>query len=260
MSKVTSERIAAIKGNFEHGEVITQDNLADLIDAIEEAAEAHQHTATGGDGSETGDAGPVVNLQHGTEAQKPANPEVGDVYLETDTSNLYACFSAGSWVEIVSGHKFTADLPAGMAAVHDIFGAERVVTGSPFQFWHELRYNDNSSKWASWTLAIPSWYQGGQLKAIVFWKAAATSGSVRWVIAHSDRAPGESWEDPVTEAKAVTSAAQDTTEYLNSAYIIWTTPPEPGDVMIVDLKREVEHEDDTMSGDARVLEILIQEQ
>jgi hypothetical protein len=103
MPKVTSERIAAIKGNFEHADVITEDNLADLIDAIAEAAEAHGHTATGGDGTGTGDAGPVANLKSGTQAQKPANPEVGDVYLETDTSKLYVCFSEGVWEEIVSG-------------------------------------------------------------------------------------------------------------------------------------------------------------
>jgi hypothetical protein len=103
MPKVTSERIAAIKGNFEHADIITEDNLADLIDAIAEAAEAHGHTATGGDGTGTGDAGPVANLKSGTQAQKPANPEVGDVYLETDTSKLYVCFSEGIWEEIVSG-------------------------------------------------------------------------------------------------------------------------------------------------------------
>jgi len=59
MAKVNSARIAAIKANFEHGEVITEDNLADLIDAIAEAAEAHEHKSTGGDGSGTGDAGPI---------------------------------------------------------------------------------------------------------------------------------------------------------------------------------------------------------
>jgi len=38
MSKVDSTRIAAIKANFEHSDVITEENLADLIDAIAEAA------------------------------------------------------------------------------------------------------------------------------------------------------------------------------------------------------------------------------
>jgi len=102
MPKVTSTRITAIKGNFEHAEVITEDNLADLIDAIAEAAQAHEHTASGGDGSGTGDAGPVANLQSGTAENRPSNPEVGDVWLETDTAKLYVCFSADSWTEILS--------------------------------------------------------------------------------------------------------------------------------------------------------------
>ena len=100
MAKVNSTRIATIKGNFEHGEVITETNLGDLIDAIAEAAEAHEHRASGGDGTGTGDAAPVVNLKSGTAAGKPANPEVGDVYLETDTEKLFVCFGAGSWTEI----------------------------------------------------------------------------------------------------------------------------------------------------------------
>ena len=60
MSKVNDTRIAAIKANFQTGAKLTEANLADLIDAIAEAAQAHQHTPSGGDGSGTGDAGPIV--------------------------------------------------------------------------------------------------------------------------------------------------------------------------------------------------------
>ena len=102
MAKVNSERIAAIKSHFEHGEVITEANLADLIDAIAEAAEAHEHRPSGGDGTGTGDAAPVANLRSGPSAQRPANPEVGDVWLETDTSKVFVCFAAGVWTEIIS--------------------------------------------------------------------------------------------------------------------------------------------------------------
>ncbi|MBC8253119.1 MAG: hypothetical protein H8E35_03710 [Ardenticatenia bacterium] len=102
MAKVNSTRVAAIKANFEHSDVITEANLADLIDAIAEAAQAHQHVSTGGDGTGTGDAGAVVNLQSGTAAAKPGSPYAGDVYLETDTSKLFICFSAGSWTEVIS--------------------------------------------------------------------------------------------------------------------------------------------------------------
>jgi len=103
MGKVDTDRIAAIKAKFETGDTPTQADFADLIDALAEAAQDHQHAPSGGSGSGTGDAAPVANLKSGTAAQKPATPEVGDVYLETDTSKLFACFSAGSWTDITGG-------------------------------------------------------------------------------------------------------------------------------------------------------------
>jgi len=60
MSKVTSERIAVIKAFFETGDTVTEANLADLIDAIAEAAQDHEHKATGGSGSGTGDAAAIT--------------------------------------------------------------------------------------------------------------------------------------------------------------------------------------------------------
>ena len=59
MPKVTSDVITDIKALFEAGDTLTEQNFATLIDAIADAAEAHEHTATGGDGSGTGDAAPV---------------------------------------------------------------------------------------------------------------------------------------------------------------------------------------------------------
>ena len=99
MAKVDSGAIAAVKALFETGDTLTEQGFSDLIDLIADAAEAHQHLSTGGDGTGTGDAGPVINLQSGTAAQKPGSPAVGDVYVETDTSKMYACYSAGVWTE-----------------------------------------------------------------------------------------------------------------------------------------------------------------
>jgi hypothetical protein len=99
MPKVTSDVVTALKALFEYGDVLTEQKFADLIDLIADAAEAHQHTLSGGDGTGTGDAGPVVNLQSGMAAERPADPEVGDVWLETDTEKVYACHAAGIWTE-----------------------------------------------------------------------------------------------------------------------------------------------------------------
>jgi len=103
MSKVTDARIGAIKALFGTGGKLTEDNFADLIDAIQEAAQEHQHVSDGGAESDAGDAGPVINLQSGAAAEKPETPAVGDIYVETDTSKVYTCYSAGNWTEVGGG-------------------------------------------------------------------------------------------------------------------------------------------------------------
>ena len=67
MSKVTDAQIAAIKALFETGDKLTEDNFADLINAIQEAAQEHEHVSGGGAGSGAGNAAPI---QDATETDK----------------------------------------------------------------------------------------------------------------------------------------------------------------------------------------------
>jgi len=67
MSKVDNTRIAAIKALFETGDTLTEQNFANLIDAIQEAAQEHEHVPGGGPGSGTGNAAPI---QDATETEK----------------------------------------------------------------------------------------------------------------------------------------------------------------------------------------------
>jgi len=64
MSKVTDAAIAAIKAKFENGDVPDGTDFVNLITAIQEAAQDHEHKAAGGSGSGTGDAGQV---DHGSQ-------------------------------------------------------------------------------------------------------------------------------------------------------------------------------------------------
>jgi len=59
MAKVNAGRIAAIKAQFEYGDTLTEQGFADLIDAIAEAAQEHEHIAGGGPATGTGNASPV---------------------------------------------------------------------------------------------------------------------------------------------------------------------------------------------------------
>jgi adenosylcobinamide amidohydrolase len=56
MAKVNAARIAALKALYELGDTLTEQNFADLIDAIAEAAQEHEHVANGGPGTGTGNA------------------------------------------------------------------------------------------------------------------------------------------------------------------------------------------------------------
>ena len=100
MSKLTDAIKATLKGYFNLGDVPTEEQYAALMDAIQEGVQEHEHTATGGPGAGTGDAGPVKNLMSGAESAKPPTPEVGDVYIETDTTKFYVCYSAGVWTQV----------------------------------------------------------------------------------------------------------------------------------------------------------------
>jgi len=40
-----------------------------------------------------------IVFQHGLDANKPANPKVGEAYLATDTKILYVCYADGTWEE-----------------------------------------------------------------------------------------------------------------------------------------------------------------
>jgi hypothetical protein len=99
MAKVNAARIAALKALYERGDTITEQNFANLIDAIAEAAQEHEHVASGGAGTGTGDAGPVINLQNGLDADKPDSPAPGDIYIATDTTKFYICYTEGVWTD-----------------------------------------------------------------------------------------------------------------------------------------------------------------
>ncbi len=49
-----------------------------------------------------GDSGApdIYNLESGADASKEGSPAVGDIYVATDTTEVYVCYSGGSWVKM----------------------------------------------------------------------------------------------------------------------------------------------------------------
>ena len=103
MSKVDAARIADLKAAFEEGDTLSEQKFADLIDALAEAAQEHEHVSGGGAGSGTGNAAPVVNLQHGPPASLPGTPNAGDLFIDTQLNRLFVAFTAGFWTQVLTG-------------------------------------------------------------------------------------------------------------------------------------------------------------
>ena len=59
MSKFTDEVKATLQGYFNLGDVPTEAQYAEVFERIQEAIQEHEHVASGGPGSGTGDAGPI---------------------------------------------------------------------------------------------------------------------------------------------------------------------------------------------------------
>jgi len=60
MSKVTDAVIAALKAKFETGDIPDGPDFSEFIEAVQEAAQDHEHNAEGGSGSGTGNASKVA--------------------------------------------------------------------------------------------------------------------------------------------------------------------------------------------------------
>jgi len=60
MSKVSDALINALKAKFETGDIPDGPDFSEFLDAVQEAAQDHEHNAEGGSGSGTGDAGQVA--------------------------------------------------------------------------------------------------------------------------------------------------------------------------------------------------------
>jgi len=103
MTKVDSSRIEDLKANFELGDTLSEQKFADLIEAVAEAAQEHEHVASGGANSGTGNAAPIVNVQHGPASSLPGSPNEGDLYADTQLGRFLACLTAGFWTQILTG-------------------------------------------------------------------------------------------------------------------------------------------------------------
>lgn len=81
----------ALSGTVGSGDKVLTSQYNNLRSDVLDPTLGHTH------GGGTDEGAPVVNLQHGLDSAKPASPDVGDVWIATDTEVVYRCFTAGQW-------------------------------------------------------------------------------------------------------------------------------------------------------------------
>ena len=193
MAKVDAAAIAALKALWETGDYVLESSLITFIDMLADAAEDHGHTASGGPGSATGDAGPVVNLQSGLAAAKPAAPAVGDIYVETDTATVYACYVAEAWVQLGREEPYVhgADRHTNVTRHH----FSRVSGHIDAQVTSHLGYSllllpNNQPRYAFFTFTVPDRFVSfTSIKAL--WLSDGDGGNIYWQLGAVYAAAGE---------------------------------------------------------------------
>lgn len=97
--------------HFEMGDIPSGADFAAFIAACQAGIQEHEHVATGGEGTETGDAAPIYDLEdgadfHGQEAKNlvihqgtefPQNPTQGQEFYRTDHQKVYI-YNGSAWV------------------------------------------------------------------------------------------------------------------------------------------------------------------
>lgn len=109
-----------------------------------------------------------------------------------------------------------------------------------------------------WDFIIPAEYTGGNITPTVYWIAAATSGAVVWSVQVLGVADSEAYDAALGAAQSVTTTTDGTAGDVNTSTISAFSPSwAAGDLVIVKLFRDADNGSDTMTGDARFLQMQI---
>ena len=125
-------------------------------------------------------------------------------------------------------------------------------------FWYELRFNASSSEYAQWQFVIPPNADLDNVEISIVWKAAATSGAVRWSISYISVGNGDTWNLNPTSfgsvgQSTVGSAAERVNQFTRTANITGSVE----DIIRIQIARIGGNSLDTMSGDAKVLGVRV---
>ncbi len=149
----------------------------------------------------------------------------------------------------------SAILPSG---AFDSAAQRQLVESASQRFWYELLFDDASARYAQWQVALPRNADLSDATIAIVWKAAATTGRVRWAIDYQAVGNGSPWD---ASAVSFGTDGQDTargiSEMTNEFSRTATFSGSTGDALRIRIARVGDHADDTMSGDAKVLGVRL---
>lgn len=147
--------------------------------------------------------------------------------------------------------------PSAQATLPTSGAAEQILVDGTSLSWTELRYDDTAEEEAFFQFQFSDDYDGGNITIRIFWKAAATSGDVKFRIPFRGVGDDDVWDAPgfLTE---ITETAKSTTEDLNVAALLLASPGAPGEIVQVGIRRKAADAADTMVGDAKVLGLSLE--
>jgi hypothetical protein len=118
-----------------------------------------------------------------------------------------------------------------------------------------LDFDAAADEQAYWVFEVPSTWVGN-VTVTIWWKAAATTGDVVWGAATRAIGDGGTWDSTWTETTG-TDTVKGTTEQLNAAAIVITSPWVAGDTGQVRIRRLGSNGSDTMAGDAKCVAVKL---
>ena len=189
----------------------------------------------------------------------------GQVYTKTD-NNLYFQDGAGTETVILKGgtHAHSIWVPAEAITPRDNSGCAALATtaaatnGRPDI--RSLAFDKDSDEHAQFSIAMPSMWDEGTVKAQVYWtNASATSGTVAWgiqgVSLSNDDAINTAFGTAVVTSDTQTGTAKDVHVTAESSAITIAGSPAAGDWTVFQIYRDVSA--DNLAQDALLLGVKI---
>lgn len=137
-------------------------------------------------------------------------------------------------------------------------GAERAETQGTNHTYTTLAFDQTTLEKADWQFYMPANYDGGNVDVKILWSATAEAGGVVFDVNFQHVGDSDPIDPALTNQACAAVTVDGTTTDLNISSCTLTTPFNAGEYAIVRIHREVGDGGDDMTGDARVLMVVLE--